>query len=104
MVVVMVAGGIQQLEIAAALGIGKQALAKHFKTELKHGLARANAQVVSRLFNQTKDNVRAVEFWLTNRDQSRWAHKQKIDQQVDLNVSLEELVLQSLGKKKAGAK
>ena len=103
-VTVMVAGGIQQREIAAALGIANHTLIKYFKTELKHGLARANAQVVAHLFKQTKDNVRAVEFWLTNRDQSRWAHKQKIDQNVDVNLSLEDLVLMSMGKKEVPKK
>lgn len=97
-VTVMVAGGIQQEEIAAAIGISKPTLAKHFKTELKHGLARANAQVVAHLFKQTKDNVRAVEFWLTNRDQARWAHKNKVEGSLDLNMSLEDLVLGSMGK------
>lgn len=96
-VTVMVAGGIQQIEIAAALGIDKSTLAKYFKPELKYGLARANAQVVAHLFNQTKENVRAVEFWLTNRDSGKWAHKQKIDAKMDLNVSLEDLVLGSMG-------
>lgn len=98
-VIVMVAGGIQQNEIAASIGITKKTLAKYFKAELKHGLSRANAHVVGNLFRQTKENVRAAEFWLTNRDSGHWAHKQKIDQSIDMNLSLEDLVLMSMGKK-----
>ena len=91
-VMVMVAGGIQYLEIAAALKIGTTTLKKHFRDELNHGLTRANTQVVAHLYNQTKVNVRAAEFWLTNRDSSRWAHKQRIDGTMDLNISLADRV------------
>ncbi len=75
---VMVAGGIQQLAIAEALRIDKTTLAKHFRHELDNGMTQANAQVVARLFKMTNDNVRAVEFWLTNRDKKNWAHTQKV--------------------------
>lgn len=85
---VMVAAGIQQNQIAAALKIERTTLAKHFRDELDNGMVQANAQVVANLFRQTKLNVRAAEFWLTNRDSRRWAHKQRIDGSMDLNVGL----------------
>lgn len=92
LVVVMVAGGIQQKEIAAALKIDHTTLCKHYRDELDQGMVRANTQVVANLYRQTKDNVRAAEFWLTNRDAARWAHKQRIDAHVDMNVSVAERV------------
>lgn len=85
---VMVAGGIQQAAIAAALRIDTKTLAKYYRHELDNGLAQANANVVARLYKMTADNVRAVEFWLTNRDKKNWAHTQKVavDQNFVANI------------------
>ena len=79
MVRVMVAGGIGQREIAPVLGIDRNTLMRHFRDELDHGAIKANVAVVANLFNQTKHNTRAAEFWLTNRDPSRWQNRQVFD-------------------------
>lgn len=81
----MVAGGIQQREIAPAIGIDRTTLIKHFRDDLDHGLLRANTQVVGHLFGMTKTNVRAAEFWLTNRDSARWTNTMKIDQRLQIS-------------------
>lgn len=87
-VTIMVAGGIQQQFIAAALGIDLTTLRRHFRFEIDNGNAQVNAQVVARLFKLTETNVRAQEFWLTNRDKKNWMHAQKvaIDQNVTNNL------------------
>lgn len=82
MVRVMVAGGIQQDEIARSMSIDDDTLRRHFRQQLDHGMSEANAQVVANLFKQTKVNVRAAEFWLVNRDPQRW--KNNFRQEVQL--------------------
>ncbi len=85
MVRVMVAGGIQQEIIAQAIGINRSTLQKHFRTELDSGMGMANAQIVAALFKECgTGNIRAIEFWLTNRDKKHWAHTQKVA--VDQNI------------------
>ncbi|MEI6283039.1 MAG: hypothetical protein WCP82_10065 [Alphaproteobacteria bacterium] len=85
---VMVAGGIEQLVISDAIGISRVTLAKHFRKEIDIGAGQANAHVVANLFKQTKDNVRAAEFWLTNRDGKNWSHKREIAHDVKLETVL----------------
>lgn len=85
---VMTAGGIQQSFIAEAIGIDEKLLRQHYRKELDTGLAEANAQVVSRLFKQTETNIRAVEFWLTNRDKKNWAHTQRVAVEQDTAKNL----------------
>lgn len=81
---VMVAGGIQQDQIAAVVDIDMKTLRKHFRKELDYGMVKANTQVVANLFRQTRENVRAAEFWLVNRDSTRWRHAMQVD--ANLNV------------------
>ncbi len=61
--------GTPQVDIAAALGIGKNTLKKHYRVELKLGSIKANALVSQSLFAQTQDKaapgrVAATIFWM----------------------------------------
>lgn len=89
-VAVMVAAGVQQKVIGAALGIDDKTLTKYYRAEIDTAGVQANAKVVASLFKAATDssNVRAMEFWLTNRDKKNWAHTQKVavDQQVTNNL------------------
>ena len=102
LVTVMIAGGIQHQHIANALGISKPTLEKHFRYEIDNGAAQANAKVIANLFRQTNDNVRAAEFWLTNRMKGQWAHRHEVDGNLKADATLTELVLGSMALKKKG--
>ena len=57
----MTMAGIQQEHIAETIGVDKKTLRKHFRDDLDHGRARANASVVANLYRQaTKDDPRAT--------------------------------------------
>lgn len=67
----MVCVGVTQDIIAKSLGISQSTLVRHFREELDHGLAEANAAVVNALFERaTKggpSDVTAMIFWLKSR-------------------------------------
>jgi DNA-binding CsgD family transcriptional regulator len=58
----MVAAGIERLDIAACLGIDPKTLRKYFKSEMRTAAQRANAQVAGSLFNKatSADHPQAV--------------------------------------------
>lgn len=61
----MIAGGIEQDNIATALGISRPTLRKHYKEQIASAAHKANAQVVAALFKNatTGKNVIAQIFW-----------------------------------------
>lgn len=88
---VMVSAGVEQARICAVLGIDLKTLRKHFRREIDVAADEANATVVARLYKMTETNIRAVEFWLTNRGKKDgWAHTQKVDVQADAAKNLGE--------------
>lgn len=103
LVSLMIAGGIEHRFIAAALGISKPTLEKHFRYEIDNAAAQANAKVIASLFKEANaGNIRAQEFWLTNRASGRWAYKQKLDAAVDLNVNLGDRIARARKRLKGG--
>lgn len=100
---VMVAGGIEHLVIADAIGISAKTLRKHFRKEIDLGAGQANAHVVANLFKQTKDNVRAAEFWLTNRDGKNWSHKREIAHDMKLEHVLGDRITRAQSRLKTKA-
>ena len=68
---IMAAGGLQQAQIAAAIGVSRPTLEKYFREELDGGGAKAHGMVVANLFRQaTKDDPRATAaaiFWAKTR-------------------------------------
>jgi hypothetical protein len=95
---IMVAGGIQYPFIAESLRISPKTLQRHYAHELKFGAAEANATVVARLFKQTETNIRATEFWLTNRDRKNWQHTQRVDLTADVAKDLGERLTRAQAK------
>lgn len=83
----MAALGMKQDEISMVVGIERTTLAKYFRPELDVAYLQANTTVRSNLFNLTKTNVRACEFWLTNRDDQNWAYKHNINVSGSLTVN-----------------
>lgn len=73
-----VAGGIEQIHIAAALDISRPTLRKHYKSELKTGPVSANVQVVAALFKSAvAGDVKAQVWWTQSR--MGWSETQKIE-------------------------
>jgi hypothetical protein len=66
--------GVPELEIAAMIGIDAKTLRRHYRHELDHGHARANAKVAENLFRKAtgdgREAVTAAIFWLKAR--ARW--------------------------------
>ncbi len=78
MVQVMIAGGIEQIHIAASLGISRPTLRKHYRNEIKSGGAQANGLVVAALFKEAKGgNVKAAIWWTQAR--MGWSETQKVE-------------------------
>jgi hypothetical protein len=75
MVWAMVAGGIDQAAICAALGIARMTLRKHYRKELDRAAPEANGAVVASLYTMaTKGkNVAAAIWWTKTR--MRWSEK-----------------------------
>ncbi len=65
----MTAGGIEQIHIAAVLGISGPTLRKHYKKEIAVGAHEANAKVVGALLTNatTGKNVIAQIWWTKTR-------------------------------------
>lgn len=74
--------GMMHRQIARILKIDRSTLEKHFREELDIGHIKANMVVTGHLFAMTKNNVRAAEFWLINRDPERWQNRQVFDQRI----------------------
>jgi hypothetical protein len=66
--------GVPEPEIAAMIGVDAKTLRKHYRHELDHGHARANAKVAENLFRKAtgegREAVTAAIFWLKAR--ARW--------------------------------
>jgi hypothetical protein len=68
LVKVMIAGGIEQSNVARSLGISRPTLRKHYPDEIKSGGAQANGNVVAALYkNATGGNVVAQIWWTKTR-------------------------------------
>ena len=78
MVMVAAGMGINQELIASRLGIAKDTLAKHFRSELDHGRDIANMQVADSLFRQAVSGrvPAATFFWL--KTQAGWRERVEI--------------------------
>lgn len=65
----MTAGGIEQVHIAAVIGISEPTLRKYYKHEIKVGAHEANAKVVGALLTNatTGKNVIAQIWWTKTR-------------------------------------
>jgi hypothetical protein len=66
--------GVPETAIAAMIGIDAKTLRRHYRHELDHGHARANARVAENLFRKAtgegREAVTAAIFWLKTR--ARW--------------------------------
>lgn len=71
--------GLTHRELAIVFKKDRDTIERHFKVELSEALVVANVRVATNLFAMTKNNVRAAEFWLTNRDPSRWQNRQYLE-------------------------
>jgi len=67
--------GVNQLDIAAYIGISDETLRKHYEKEIKKGAIEANAKVAAALFSKAVDqnDVTAQIFWLKTR--GRWKER-----------------------------
>lgn len=70
--------GTQQHTIADILGIDGKTLRKHYREELDHAMAQANATIGGALFNKAKGgDTTAMIFWMKTR--AGWRERQEID-------------------------
>jgi hypothetical protein len=70
--------GTPQKIIASIIGIDDKTLAKHYREELDHAMAQANATIGGALFNKAKGgDTAAMIFWMKTR--AGWREKQDID-------------------------
>ena len=70
--------GTQQSVIADIIGIDAKTLRKHYRTELDHASAQANATIGGALFNKAKGgDTTAMIFWMKTR--AGWRERQEID-------------------------
>lgn len=70
--------GTQQSVIADIIGIDAKTLRKHYRTELDHASAQANATIGGALFNKAKGgDTTAMIFWMKTRAQ--WRETQVVD-------------------------
>lgn len=85
--------GTPQETIAGVLGIDAKTLRKHYREELDHALAKANATIGGSLFNKAKSgDTTAMMFWLKTR--AGFKERQEIEHSgsIDINkMSDEEL-------------
>lgn len=85
--------GVPEKEIAAMIGVDAKTLRKHYRHELDHGHAKANAKVAENLFRKAtgegREAVTAAIFWLKAR--ARWKetsiheHGGVEDQPIEIN-------------------
>jgi len=70
--------GTPQETIASILGIDPKTLRKHYREELDHALAQANATIGGALFNKARNgDIAAQIFWLKTR--AKWRERQELD-------------------------
>ena len=70
--------GTSQEVIADILGIDAKTLRKHYRTELDHATAQANATIGGALFNKARGgDTAAMIFWMKTRAQ--WRETQVVD-------------------------
>ena len=70
--------GTQQHVIADILGIDAKTLRLHYRSELDHAMAQANATIGGALFNKAKGGDTAAQiFWMKTR--AGWRERQEID-------------------------
>nr|WP_294564505.1 hypothetical protein [uncultured Rhodopila sp.] len=64
---VLIAGGMRQWQIAAALGISEPTLTEHYAAQLDAGRSKKKAQVIAALFKAGVEtgNVSALKAWLS---------------------------------------
>lgn len=82
MVKTLHAVGMPHATIAKGIGIDQQTLAKHFRDELDHAAAEADAKVAGTMFRIAtdlthKDVQRAAQFWLQAR--AKWRTQSEIN-------------------------
>jgi hypothetical protein len=70
--------GTQQETIASILGIDAKTLRKHYREELDHAMAQANATIGGALFNKAKTgDTAAMIFWMKTR--AGWREKSEVN-------------------------
>lgn len=70
--------GTAQELIADIIGIDAKTLRKHYRTELDHATAQANAAIGGALFNKAKGgDTTAMIFWMKTR--AGWKERQEVD-------------------------
>lgn len=70
--------GTNHETIAAIIGIDDKTLRKHYREELDHAMAKANAAVGGSLFiKATTGDTSAMIFWMKTR--AGWREKQEVD-------------------------
>lgn len=84
---VMIAGGIEHVAIAKAVGIAPRTLRKHFRKEIDNAATQANAAVVAALDQMaTKGkNVVAAIWWTKTR--MRWSEKIVVEGEGDFGYA-----------------
>ena len=82
---ILAAGRMSEENIAAALGVSRPTLRKHFADELTTGAAQRNAAVVVQLYRAAMDgNVAALRLWLARpADQQAEALGRKAQREAD---------------------
>lgn len=74
----MVVNGVDHRTIADILGISRNTLYKHYKEELEHSKARANAAIAGKLYQKAKNGCKAsIFFWL--KCQAGWREVQRFE-------------------------
>jgi len=68
--------GLPQEQIAALIGITAKTLAKHYKTELIVGKAKASSAIANTLFNKAQAGDTTAMIWWT-KAQMRWSETVK---------------------------
>src|SRR5215218_1097705 len=73
--------GVPEAQIAAMVEIDAKTLRKHYRHELDHGHAKANAKVAENLYRKAtgegRESVTAAIFWLKAR--ARWKETSAIE-------------------------
>lgn len=82
----MVGIGMTLAEVGKVLKKDRNTISLRCRDEIETAAIHANMTVIANLFKQTATNVRAAEFWLINRDPSRWKMRSYLEGGVTLAV------------------
>ena len=95
MVETMAVAGITHEQIARVVGVNYKTLKKYYEKELDFGLAKANTQIATGLYEKAlSGDPKAQMFWLERRGGDEWKPKQQLtfnpsDFTIDMNPNVE---------------